>query len=239
MGYVLTVRDGAGRKDGLFPLPETRVDAVPDQNLGDGALVVLAVALALLPRPLQALVVVARVVDVAELVAVLGAVNGAEVPRAQEAPLEECCRGRKVARVLLVAEVARLDDHGVLRSRGLGGRLCCGLARRRRRDGARGVDDDGGRRGRSGRHLVQGYVDGFNRVSSLPGTGNLNGEVRRSKLEVAWCHGLCICTPSTDNRVQEKAQGFQAGIKGVNQYQSSVLVSSIDGDTNTVRIQTA
>lgn len=118
---VRTIRDGARGKYRLLPLPETRIYPLVDQLFGQSALVGsvgrrLALGRELGPRALQALVVVGAVVDVAYLVPLFGLVDRAEVAAAQEALFEELGRRAEVAWVLLVAEVACLDQHGFLGS---------------------------------------------------------------------------------------------------------------------------
>lgn len=129
----LTIGDGTRREDGLFPLAQAGVYALVDQHLSDRPLILFPLSLCrqLLLRLDETFVVIARVVDVAHLVPRLGLVDRAEPPGAQKAGLEEFGRGREVARVLLVAEIARLDQDWSLSlfSRcHCGG--CCGHRRR-------------------------------------------------------------------------------------------------------------
>lgn len=128
-GKQHTIIDGTRGEDGLLPLAETGVDALVDEHLGDaavaGAVDVAALALELGAGLGQTLLVVLRVVDVADRVPLLRLVDRAEVPRAQQARLEEVRRRAEVPRVLLVAEVARLDQRGFLRSLFHGPRRRC------------------------------------------------------------------------------------------------------------------
>lgn len=116
----LTVIDGTSGEDSLLALAEAGVDALVDEHFCDGAVSslvdVLALALELAARFGQALLVVLRVVDVANRVPLLRLVDRAEVPRAQQALLQELGRRAEVPRVLLVAQVARLHQRRLLRS---------------------------------------------------------------------------------------------------------------------------
>lgn len=80
---MLTIRDRTRREDGLLPLPETGVNALVDQLLGERAFVAFcasALGIQLLPRLVKTLVVVRCVVDVAHLVPRLGPMDRAEIP---------------------------------------------------------------------------------------------------------------------------------------------------------------
>lgn len=130
-----TVGDWARRKDGLFPFPQTRVYPFVDQLFGQGSFVgpvggSFPLGGEFGSGPLQTLVVVGTVVDVAHLVPLFGLVDRAKVAAAQEALFEVFRRGAEVTRVLFVTEVTGLDQHRFLGSRGgrggLGRRRSCG-----------------------------------------------------------------------------------------------------------------
>lgn len=107
---LLTVVDWAGRKDGLFPLAQTGVNAFVDEQLGQtavsGEIGVFALTLEFGAGLCQTLFIVLAVVDVADRVPLLRLVDGTKVPGAQQAGLEEFGRGGKVAWVLFVTQVA-------------------------------------------------------------------------------------------------------------------------------------
>lgn len=106
----LTIIDGTRGENRLLPLAQTGVDALIDQQLGEAAVArlvdIAALGLELGAGLGQTLLVVLRVVDVADAVPLLGLVDRAKMPRAQQARLEEFGRRAEIPGVLLVAEVA-------------------------------------------------------------------------------------------------------------------------------------